>query len=209
MELTTLAFALLFGFGLLVVDSAMHSGSVEVEVAIAPKVENISVDEQTLVSRFKDLLDEIISTPSVVRPPEIRSRIDQGLGMALFEAVHAQNIAFAEQREMGFNHDTVRSALFVENGALQALVAGRCHLIGNFSQVIALNPGEGLMSFVRRCALWGGSQLAPYSTALYLLQQHASDKDFADVVALVGNAKALLPPTPTSFDRALLDNLLG
>ena len=33
-------------------------------------------------------MDEIISTPSVVRPPEIRSRLDQGLGMALFEAVH-------------------------------------------------------------------------------------------------------------------------
>jgi len=77
MELTTLAFALLFGLGLLAVDSVMHSGSVE--VAIAPKIEAISVDEQTLVSRFKDLLDEITSTPSVVRPPEIRSRLDQGL----------------------------------------------------------------------------------------------------------------------------------
>jgi len=57
--------------------------------------------------------------------------------------------------------------------------------------------------------LWGGSQLAPYSTALYLINQHASDKDFTDVVALIEHAKALLPPTPTSFDRALLDNLLG
>lgn len=209
MELTTLAFALVFGLGLLGVDSVMHAGSVEVEVAIAPKVENISVDEQTLASRFKDVFDEITSTASVVRPPEIRSRIDQGLGMALFEAVHAQNIAFALQREMGFNPDTIRFALFVENGALQALVAGRSHLVGNFSQVIALDPGESLMSFVRRCALWGGSQLAPYSTALYLLQQHASDKNFTDVVALVENAKTLLPPTPTNFDRGLLDNLLG
>jgi len=209
MELTTLALALVFGLGLLGADSVMHAGSVEVEVAIAPKVENISVDEQTLASRFKDVFDEITSTASVVHPPEIRSRVDQGLGMALFEAAHAQNIAFALQRQMGFNPDTVRFALFVENGALQALVAGRSHLIGNFSQVMALNPGESLMSFVRRCALWGGSQLAPYSTALYLLQQHASDKDFTDVVALVGHAKALLPATPTSFDRALLDNLLG
>jgi tetratricopeptide (TPR) repeat protein len=209
MELTTLAFALLFGFGLLVVDSAMHSGSVEVEVAIAPKVENISVDEQTLVSRFKDLLDEIISTPSVVRPPEIRSRLDQGLGMALFEAVHAQNIAFALQRELGGSPDSIRFGLFVENGALHALVAGRSHLVGSFSQVLSPNPGEGLMSFLRRCALWGASQLAPYSTALYLLQKHAADKDFSDVVALVENAKALLPATPTSFDRGLLDNILG
>jgi tetratricopeptide (TPR) repeat protein len=209
MELTTLAFAFLFGFGLLAADSVMHSGSVEVEVAIAPKVENISVDEQTLVSRYKDLLDEIISTASVVRPPEIRSRLDQGLGMALFEAVHAQNIAFALQRELGGNPDSIRIGLFVENGTLHALVAGRSHLVGNFSQVMSPTPGEGVMSFLRRCALSGASQLAPYSTALYLLQKHAADKDFTDVVGLVEHAKSLLPPTPTSFDRGLLDNVLG
>ena len=65
------------------------------------------------------------------------------------------------------------------------------------------------MSFVRRCALWGGSQPAPHSTALYLPQKHAADKDFTNLLALVNHAKALLPATPTSFDRALLDNMLG
>ncbi len=209
MELTTLTLALLFGLGLLGADSVMHAGSVEVEVAIAPKIESISVDEQTLASRFKDLLDEITSTASVVRPREIRSRHERGLGMALAEAVHAQNVAFALQRELGYNPDNIRFSLYVENGALRALVAGRSHLVGIFSQVIVPNSGEGLMAFLRRCALWGSSQLAPYSTALYLLQQHASDKNFTDVVALVEHAKALLPPTPTSFDRSLLDNLLG
>ena len=129
--------------------------------------------------------------------------------MALFEAVHAQNIAFALQRELGGNPDTIRFGLFVENGTMHVLVAGRSHLVGTFSQVISPTPGESLMRFLRRCALWGASQLAPYSTALYLLQEHAADKDFTDVVALVENAKALLPATPTSFDRALLDNILG
>jgi len=209
MELTSLTLALVLGLGLLGADSVMRAGSVEVEVAIAPKVENISVDEHTLAWRFKDQLDEITSTASVVHPPEIRSRLDQGLGMALFEAVHAQNVAFALQRELGYNPDRIRFALFVENGAMRGLVSGNSHLVGNFSQVMNPNRGENLMDFVRRCALWGGSQLAPYSTALYLLQQHASDKDFTDLVTLVEHAKAVLPPTPTSFDRGLLDNVLG
>jgi hypothetical protein len=209
MELTTLALALMFSLGLLGADSVMHAGSVEVEVAIAPKIESISVDEQTLSLQFKDQLDLITSTASVVHPPEIRSRHEQGLGMALAEAVSAQTVAFALQREMGYDPDNIRFALFVENGTMRASVAGRSHLIGTFGEVITPNPGESLMSLVRRCALWSGSQLAPYSTALYLLQQHASDKDFSDVTALVEHAKALLPPTPTSFDRALLDNLLG
>src|SRR5205807_386810 len=69
--------------------------------------------------------------------------------------------------------------------------------------------GEGLIAFVRRCALWGASQLAPYTTALYLLQKHAPDGDFTDVVALAEHAKVLLPPTPTSADRSLFQNLLG
>ena len=209
MELTSLTLAVVLGLGLLGADTVMRAGSVEVEVAIAPKVENISVDEQTLASRFKDQLDEITSTASIVRPQEIRSRADRGLGMALFEAVHAQNVAFALQRELGYDPDRIRFALFIENGAMHGLVTGRSHLIGNFSQVIIPNSGENLMNFVRRCALWGGSQLAPYSTALYLLQQHAADKDFADLVAFVEHTKALLPATPTSFDRALLDNVLG
>src|SRR3984893_8628226 len=177
MEFTTLALALIFGLGLLGADSVMSAGSVEVEVAIAPKIEAISVDEQTLASRFKDQLNEITSTASVVRPPEIRSRHEQGLGMALAEAMSAQTVAFALQREMGYDPDNIRFALFVENGAMRASVAGRSHLIGTFSEVITPNPGESLMSLVRRCALWSGSQLAPYSTALYLMQQPASDKD--------------------------------
>src|SRR5947207_15848201 len=146
MELTTLALALVFGLGLLGADSVMHSGSVEVEVAIAPKVEGISIDEQTLASRFKDVFDDITSTASVVRPPEIRSHLDQGLGMALFEAVHAQNIAFALQREFGHNPDTIRFALYMENGALQALVSGRILVVGIFSHVIPPTAGQGIGS---------------------------------------------------------------
>ena len=148
MELTSLTLAVVLGLGLLGADTVMRAGSVEVEVAIAPKVENISVDEQTLAARFKDQLDEITSTASIVRPQEIRSRADRGLGMALFEAVHAQNVAFALQRELGYDPDRIRFALFTENGAMHGLVTGRSHLIGNFSQVIIPNSGESLMNFV-------------------------------------------------------------
>ena len=108
-------FALLFGPGSGPPTALCIPEVNEVEVAIAPKVgEHFPSTSRRWVSRFKDLLDEIISTPSVVRPPEICSRLDQGLGMALFEAVHAQNIALALQREFGGNPDSIRFALFVE-----------------------------------------------------------------------------------------------
>jgi len=75
-----------------------------------------------------------------------------------------------------------------------------------------MNPNRGgnLMDFVRRCALWGRFAAgAVLDRALFSCNKHASDKDFTDLVTLVEHAKAVLPPTPTSFDRGLLDNVLG
>ena len=209
MDLTTLAMAVLLALGLLGTDAVLYSGSVQVEVAAAPKMEKLDVDEATLAHEFEAALDEITTKESVVRPPEIRSSRDQGIGMALAEAFNFQKVAFALQADMGYKSDQLRFALYVENGGLRALVSGSSHLIGRFQQVMSPNPGEAFIPFVQRCALWSASQLAPYSTALYLMQKHAADQDFTDAVALAEHAKALLPPTPVSFDRALFDNLLG
>jgi len=209
MDLTTLAVAVLLALGLLGADTVINSGSVAIEVAIAPKVDAISVDETTLAIEFQDQFDAISATPSLVRPLEIRSRDEQGIGMALAEALNAQKVGYALQRQFGFKPDNIRFTLFVENGTLRGLVHGHSHLIGNINQVMIPLEGEALIPFVQRCALWASAQLAPYATALHLLQKHAGDNDFTDVVALIEHAKSLLPPTPTSFDRALFDNLLG
>ncbi len=209
MDLTTITVAVMLALGLLGVDTAIHAGTVSVEVAIAPKIEGVSIDERTLAAEFEDQFDAITATSSVVRPLEIRSREAQGVGLALAEAVGAQNVAYAVQRQLGFTSDSIRFTLFVDKGALRGLVHGHSHLVGNINQIMIPNDGESLIAFVQRSALWGASQLAPYSTALYLLQKHSADKDFTDAVALVEHAKALLPPTPTSLDGSLFDNLLG
>jgi tetratricopeptide (TPR) repeat protein len=209
MDLTTIAVAVLLAVGLLGADTVINSGSVAVEVAIAPKVDAISIDEITLADEFQDQFDAISSTRSLLRPLEVRARDEQGIGMAMMEALNAQKVGYALQRQFGFKADTIRFTLFVENGALRGLVHGHNHLVGKINQVMIPLEGEALIPFVRRCALWSASQFAPYSTALHLLQQHAADSDFTDAVALIEHAKSLLPPTPTSFDRALFDNLLG
>jgi len=209
MDLTTITIAVLLALSLLGADTVMHAGTVSVEVAIAPNIEGISIDERTLTAEFEDKFDAISGTSSVVRPLDIRARDEQGIGLALAEAVNAQNVAYALQRQLGYKADTVRFTLYVDHGALRGLVHGHSRIVGNVNQVMIPNEGEPLIAFVQRSALWGASQLAPYSTALYLLQQHAADKDFTDAVSLIEHAKALLPPTPTSFDRSLFDNLLG
>ncbi len=108
MDLTTITVAVMIALGLLGVDTAIHAGTVSVEVAIAPKIEGVSIDERTLAAEFEDQFDAITATSSVVRPLEIRSREAQGVGLALAEAFSAQNVAYAVQRQLGFTSDSIR-----------------------------------------------------------------------------------------------------
>jgi len=209
MDLTTLGYIVLLALGLLGTDTVLYSGSVQVEIADVPKIEKLDVDQGTLTYEFESALDEITNNQSVIHPPEIRSSRDQGVGMALAEAFNMQKAAYALQAEVGYKPDHLHFSLYSEDGGLRALMSGRSHLTGQFQQVMSPNPGEAFIPFVRRCALWGASQLAPYSVALHLMEKHAADADFTDAAALSEHAKALLPPTPVSFDRALFDNLLG
>lgn len=209
MDLTTITLMALLTFGLLGADAVVNAGSVEVEVTIAPRIENISIDKEALTHEFESQLEAINSPASVFPPFEARARREQGIGMALAEAINARNVAYSLRYQLGYRPDYIRLALFSEDGGVRGLVSGYSHLIGNFSRAISRNPGEPLTAFVQRCAFWGDTQLAPYSSALYLLDKHRSDDELNEIVKLVEGAKALLPPTPTSFDRSLFDNLLG
>jgi Tfp pilus assembly protein PilF len=41
------------------------------------------------------------------------------------------------------------------------------------------------------------------------LQQHSRDKDFTDLLALIDQAKAKLPPSPVNLQRSLFENIYG
>jgi tetratricopeptide (TPR) repeat protein len=209
MDPTTLLTAMLVAIGLLGADVVLNSDSVIVDVAPPPKISGLSIDKDTLQIAFQKRLNEIARTVSLVRPIEIRPSSEEGVGMALAGVVKLRGVALALEQSIGSKSDRLRLALFIEDGQTRALVSGSGHLTKDFSNVLTMNKDEPLLRFVQRCSLWGVSQLAPYSTTLYLLQQHAADKDFTDVIALAEHTKSLLPPTPRSSDRALFDNVLG
>jgi tetratricopeptide (TPR) repeat protein len=209
MDLTTLAAALLVAFGLLATDAVIHSNSVVIDVSAVPKTDRITIDQATIEEEFGEQLFAIGKIASVVEPPEIRASSDQGIGMALAKEARLEDVAHALQGELGYRPDHLRLALFMEDGSIRALVSGTSHRVGNFHQVLVPLKDETVLNFVHRCALWGASQLAPYATSVYLLQRHAADKDFTDVIALIEQSKAKLPPTPVHFDLSAFDNLLG
>ena len=217
MELTTLAAALLLALGLLTTDAVLHSGSVSVEVGAPLDVYRKVIDQQSLETVFSAQLDHIASAISMVNTPEIRSTKAEGIGMVLAESANLKPLAFALQRQIGYNPDRLRLALFrqedgsfrTQEGALRAVVSGYGHSRGGFTQDFAPDKDEQLVTFIQRCAIWGASQLAPYTTALYVMQRHVGDNDFRDVIAIAGHALAVLPPAPLNEERAEFENLLG
>jgi tetratricopeptide (TPR) repeat protein len=209
MDIVSLAAALMIALGLLGTDVVMNSDNLVVEVVAPPRGEKLSIDDVTLEQTFANQLHAITDTRSLAQPPEIRASRKQGLGMALAEAARVQGVAHALQTEMGYSPERLRLALYLQNGVLQGLVSGSGRNSGIFEQSLVLREGEGLPDFVRRAALSGVSQLAPYTTALYLLQAHSRDKDFADLLALTDQAKAKLPPSPVNLQRSLFENIYG
>jgi tetratricopeptide (TPR) repeat protein len=209
MDPTTLLAALIVALGLLTADAVTRSNSVVVEVVAPSKIDNLVFDRAMLEDEFDAQLFAITKIGSVVKAPEVRASSDQGIGMALAEEVKLQSVAYAIQRQLGYDPDTLTLYLYQENGVLRGVVSGTSRRIGSFRVILTPLKDEGLIPFVRRCALWGASHLTPYWTALYLLQKHSADKDFTDVINLVEREKSELSPAPLNFDRSVLDNLLG
>jgi Tfp pilus assembly protein PilF len=216
MDLMTLTAVLFAAVSLLGVDAVINSGSVSVEVRTAPQLSkqaNWSVDDATLDQEFENQLDRVALTPSIINPPEIKPDSERSVGMALAEAARVDGVARALQATLGYRPDRLRLAIYVEDGEIQGLITGNGHgtgyMVGNFRAILKPEKGESILSFVRRCALWGSSQLAPYFTALYLLRTHADDGNFVSVDEVTNQTMARLPNTPVSADRALFQNLQG
>ena len=209
MDFVTLAAAVLLGIGLLGADSVLHTGSVAVDVTAPAAITGNIIGQETLEDAFTGQLDAIAATQSVVNPPEIRAGRDGGIGMSLAEAVGLRSVAFALQRQFGYDPDRLHFGLYMADTTLRGVVSGRSHVYGAFAQEFVPEPHETLRNFAQRLADWGASQLAPYNTALFLLQRHAGDGDFRDVVALCNHAIDMLPPAPINPTRGQFQNLLG
>ena len=196
-------------FGLLSADAVLHYDDVVVEVVAPPRSDKISIDEATLDLTFENQLNAVAKTESLVDPPEIHAKRRQGVGMALAEIARAQGVAHALQAELGYVSDRLRLAIYLQNGTLRGFVSGSGRRAGTFEQTLDPRDNENLTEFVRRAALVGASQIAPYTTTLYLLQLHAQDKQFDEVLALAAQAQAKLPPTPINLQRSLYENVRG
>jgi len=209
MDFMTLATALLLSFGLLTADVAFHSSSVSIEVGAPETINKTVINKESVEKIFVAQLDKIAATLSVINPPDIRGSHDEGFAMILAEAAGIKSVAVAVQRQVGYDPDELNFNLYSQGGKLNGVVSGRSRITGDFSQSFTLTADEALDHFIQRAANWGAAQIAPYTTALFLLQSHGGDGDFRDVVTLCDHTIAALPPSPLNPMRSEFENLLG
>lgn len=213
MDLTTLSVLLAFLAGLLSLDTVLHPTGVVVETAIPAKYDKVTVDADTLGAVLNSTVAAISSMPSMNAAPEIRIGAPKGIGMAVAEAVNMKGLALALQYEFGNVPEQIKLSVIGEDSTTKILVSGS-GLGGRirtppFEEMLILKPGETLVQMVHRAAIAGLSRIDPYFTALYLIQQHAMDRDFAQAKAIIEGTLAQFPPTPVSPDRADFINLQG
>lgn len=209
MDPTSIVYGALIVLGVLGIDIVAHPSNVIVYATAPPKMETTAITQAAVDSQFDALISDIAATKSLVNAPELFLNTEPGVGMSVASALGAEKVAYALQNELGAAQDYLSLDFYVEEGIIRGLVSGYTHFGVKFGQVLTIDKGETFMAFMRRCSLRGISQIAPYTTAVYLMGAHSGDKNFTDVIALAERTKALLPPTPNNLDSSLLDNLLG
>jgi len=209
MDLTALFLAASIVIGLVTLDTIRTSDRAVVEVAPLPRFEKISIDHDTVEQEFAEQLSKVAKVVSVILPPEIRTQTDIGLVKAISNMLRITDLTRAVEADFGYEPDGMRLALFTDGGRMGAVVSGTGKRVGRFRIIAHPMENESFIDFVRRCSLIGSSELAPYGTALYLLQNASRTGDPAPAKRLAERAIAALPDTPESFERSLLENVQG
>ena len=121
-----------------------------------------------------------------------------------------QAVAYALQAQFGYRFDQIKLSLYGEGGTAKVLVAGMGRQrMSSFQEQLTLEQGETIVGLIQRATRIGMAHIDPYLTALSEVQRHAQDKDFKTAETISNDAMAALPPTPTSFERSLFENLNG
>jgi tetratricopeptide (TPR) repeat protein len=209
MDLTTLGAVLLFALGLLGADTVMHSGSINMEI-VPGVVDGVSLDKTTVEHVIVDEIARVGRIGSIMQAPQVRMGNDKGVGMALAEAANVKAVAFALQRQFGYDPDRLRFALYSEGGVRKALITGTSNRMSlAFEDIVIQKQGESYLDMLKRSALVGISRMDPYFATLFLITTHQESGTFNEAIELARHSIADLPATTVNPGRSAFQNLLG
>jgi tetratricopeptide (TPR) repeat protein len=210
MDLTTLASIMGFLIAVLGIDTYFHPKDVILETVVVSRSEDGALNVDMLRDILKDEVERISSTPTISTKPAISVGQPTGLAVSIAESLHVPAIAYALQSQFSNQPAMIKLSMFMEGTKVKILVSGSGQWRSDpFRQEVTQEPGESVTSVARRAAIVAMAQVDPYSTALNLMQRHATDLEFGDSESVIGFALARMPPRPIHPERALFENLQG
>ena len=208
-DFTSLFYAVVFGFGLFGMDAVWNANTVQTDFMVSDSAAWQGIKPEFAETVFTRELQEVFTTHSLIRAPEVRSSHEKTFVTILAESVGLDNATAAFQDLFGIQPVAIIATLATVSGNTTLEVVGEAGGKGSFFMSIPALPGEGTIELIRRGAIESAFRLDVYHTALHLLDPDTGDPNTARAIQALDKAIAALPPTPQSTQRARLRNLRG
>lgn len=209
LDLTSLIYALVVGFGIFGLDAAWNAGTVKTDVQISDTLGSAGVKPEFATVVFDRELREVFSTASLVKAPVVRSSHDKTFVSIMAESIGLKNATAAFQDLFGLHPVKIVATLTTESTQPRLEVVGEAGERGTFYLSLEAETGETAVSLIRRGAIGAATRLDPYHTALYLLDPPSGEPDAAQAKRVLDEAIAAQAPTPINTIRGRFHNLRG
>ncbi len=209
LDLTSLIYALVVGFGIFGLDAAWNAGTVKTDVQISDTLGSAGIKPEFATIVFDRELREVFSTASVIKPPAVRSSHDKTFVSIMAESIGLKNATAAFQDLFGLHPVKIVATLTTESTQPRLEIIGEAGERGSFYLSLEAETGETAVSLIRRGAIGAATRLDPYHTALYHLDPPVGEPDIAQAKRVLDEAIAAQAPTTINAIRGRFRNLRG
>ncbi len=209
LDLTSLVYALIVGFGIFGLDAAWNATTVKTDFIVSDTLGSAGIKPEFATVVFAREMQEVFSTPSLVRAPSVRSSHDKTFVTILADSIGFKNATTAFQDLFGMEPVAIIATLTTEGSLPRLEIVGEAGSRGTFYLSLESEAGENSVSLIRRGAVEAAIHLDPYHTALYLLDPPVGDPDVERARRVLDRALAAQGATAISAERARTRNLRG
>ncbi len=209
LDLTSLMYAIILGFGIFGLDAAWNAGTIKTEFHVSEKLGSAGIRPEFATAVFSRELQEVFSVPSLVRPPTVRSSHDKTFVSIMAESVGLRDATAAFQDLFGLHPVKITATLTTENAQPRLEVISEGGLHGTFYLALDGRVGEPAVTLLRRGAIDVAARLDSYHTALFLLDPPEGAPDVAKARRVLDAAIAAQTPTRINVTRGRFHNLRG
>jgi tetratricopeptide (TPR) repeat protein len=208
-DLTSLVYALILGFGIFGLDAAWNANTVKTEFTVADSIGANGVKAEFATTVFQRELQEVFATESLVKAPAIRSTFDKTFVTILAESIGVKDATAAFQDLFGLDPVGIKATLTTEGKRTRLEVIGEAGVRGTFYLSLEGEEGETTVALIRRGAVEAALRLDPYHTALYYLDPLSGEPDVERAKRILDETIETLAGMPVSPYRARFRNLRG